>query len=96
MSMGKALKHDIARAVSGVRFTVGRDENGCWIVQDRDGLVGGIFRDRAAAVHFAIFESDHQPGAVCCVPDGVIMSSVQATDRARGRAATDRLSLRLV
>ncbi|MEB2847407.1 hypothetical protein [Endobacterium cereale] len=73
--MGKALQHNIDYAVSGVRFTVGRDENGCWIVDDREGLVGGIFRDRASAVHFAMFESDHQPGAVCCVPDGMIVSA---------------------
>lgn len=94
--MGKALKQSIAHSVSSVRFTVGRDEHGWWIVDDRDGLVGGIFRDRASAVHFAIFESDHQPGAVCCVPDGVIVSSLQATDRTRARAATDRSALHLV
>ncbi len=104
MSMGKALKHNIAHTSTGVRFTVGRDENGCWIVDDRDGLVGGIFRDRASAVHFAIFESDHQPGAVCCVPDGVILSgkipSVTSQARPQKRSAfavaLDRQSLRLI
>ena len=96
MSMGKALKHDIAGAVSGVRFTVGRDENGCWIVDDRDGLVGGMFRDRASAVHFAIFESDHQPGAVCCVPDGVIVSGVEPVAESVARASLQRSSFRLV
>jgi hypothetical protein len=61
------------RAVGdSIRFTVGRDDDGRWVVVDRDGLVGGLFRDRAAAVHFAMFESSHEPGAVCCVPDGVI------------------------
>lgn len=69
--MSKAISDQNAGA-NGIRFTVGRDENGCWVVSDRDGLVGGLFRDRAAAVHFAMFESDHAPGAVCCVPDGVI------------------------
>ncbi|WP_117190989.1 hypothetical protein [Rhizobium terrae] len=58
----------------GVRFTVGRDANGRWIVSDRDGLVGGLFTDRAAAVHFAMFESDHTPGAVCCVPETETLS----------------------
>lgn len=57
---------------AGARFTVGRDAAGRWIVSDRDGLVGGIFRDRASAVHFAVFESDHRPGAVRCVPDPVV------------------------
>lgn len=104
MSMGKALKHNIAHTSTGVRFTVGRDENGCWIVDDREGLIGGIFRDRASAVHFAMFESDHQPGAVCCVPDGVILSGnmPSATSHSRPQklgafaAAVHRQSIRLV
>jgi len=58
----------------GVRFMVGRDAGGRWIVSDREGRVGGLFTDRAAAVHFAMFESDHLPGAVCCVPDHVTLS----------------------
>lgn len=64
-------------AIDSIRFTVGRDAGGCWVVCDRDGLVGGLFRDRASAVHFAMFESDHTPGAVCCVPDGVITRRMQ-------------------
>ncbi|MFB9950240.1 hypothetical protein ACFFP0_15375 [Rhizobium puerariae] len=58
----------------GVRFMVGRDAGGRWIVSDCEGRVGGLFADRAAAVHFAMFESDHLPGAVCCVPDTVTLS----------------------
>ncbi|ATN37607.1 hypothetical protein ACO34A_27945 (plasmid) [Rhizobium sp. ACO-34A] len=68
--MGKAEMR-AAPSASGVRFTVGRDAQGRWVVADRDGLVGGLFTDRASAVHFAMFESDHQPGAVWCVPDHV-------------------------
>jgi len=60
--------------LSGGRFTVGRDRHGRWVVCDRDGLVGGIFTDRQSAVHFAIFESGHLPGAVCCVPDHVTLT----------------------
>lgn len=104
MLMGKALKQDIDHAFSGVRFTVGRDENGCWIVDDHDGVVGGIFRDRASAVHFAMFESDHQPGAVCCVPDGVMISrraSAAVSDASQRKGATsagplDRASFRII
>lgn len=58
----------------GVRFMVGRDAGGRWVVSDRDGRVGGLFTDRASAVHFAMFESDHVPGAVCCVPDDVTLN----------------------
>ncbi|MFI0847073.1 hypothetical protein [Mesorhizobium sp. IMUNJ 23232] len=56
------------------RFLVGRDAQGCWVVRDRKGLVGGLFTDRAAAVHFAMVESDRVPGAVSCAPDDAIVS----------------------
>ncbi|MGF9564756.1 hypothetical protein [Neorhizobium sp. JUb45] len=97
--MGKAMMHDNPATFSGVRFTVGRDKKGCWIVQDRDGLVGGIFRDRASAVHFAMFESDHQPGAVCCLPDGAIASGAEQAALnvgSRNRLSSDRPAFRLV
>jgi hypothetical protein len=69
----------------GIRFTVGRDADGRWVVSDRDGLVGGIFTDRAAAVHFAMFESNYLPGAVCCVPETVTFSLGPVTEsRATG------------
>lgn len=71
--MNKAMSKS-EPASHGVRFMVGRDAGGRWIVSDRDGLVGGLFTDRASAVHFAMFESDHLPGAVCCVPDDVTLS----------------------
>lgn len=63
------LRHELKRR--GVRFMVGRDSAGRWVVSDRDGLVGGIFSDQASAVHFAMFESDHMPGAVCCVQEEI-------------------------
>ena len=95
--MGKAMLREDAPALNGTRFTVGRDENGCWVVCDREGLVGGFFRDRASAVHFAMFESDHQPGAVCCVPDGVILSSsVLRPAKAASRRRPRETRLRLV
>ena len=65
---------------AGVRFMVGRDAGGRWIVSDREGRVGGLFTDRASAVHFAMFESDHLPGAVCCVPEEVTLSLDSAFD----------------
>lgn len=53
------------------RFTVGRDSHGCWVVQDRQGLVGGLFVSQAAALHFAVEESHHLPGEVICAPEAV-------------------------
>ncbi|MDR6631420.1 hypothetical protein J2X72_000191 [Phyllobacterium sp. 1468] len=51
------------------RFLVGRSIDGCWIVCDRQRLVGGIFADKQSAVHFAVAQSEHQPGAVWCAED---------------------------
>lgn len=58
------------------RFMVGRDRRGRWIVRDEKGLVGGLFADRASAVRFAMFESGYVPGAVSCVPDGMLSDSL--------------------
>lgn len=56
------------------RFTVGRDAAGRWIVTDLKGLTGGVFADRAAAIHFAMAECDYDPGEVCAAPEGVVLS----------------------
>lgn len=50
---------------------------------------------RASAVHFAMFESDHQPGAVSCVPDGVLLSSsvLHPAKASRHRPRESRLRL---
>ncbi len=70
--MGKALQESYP-STSSSRFTVGRDARGQWVVCDRLGLVGGLFADRASALHFALVESDHCPGAVCCVGDDEVL-----------------------
>jgi len=51
------------------RFLVGRNIDGNWIVCDRKRLVGGLFADRQSALHFAMSESEHLPGAVWCAND---------------------------
>ena len=51
------------------RFFVGRTMDGNWIVCDRKRLVGGLFADKDSAVHFALAESEHLPGAVWCAND---------------------------
>jgi hypothetical protein len=39
------------------RFIIGHGRRGGWIVNDRLGLVGGIFTSEAAARHYAFEES---------------------------------------
>lgn len=83
MMMRKCAFASPVPAHRGVRFSVGRDARGMWVVSDRDGLVGGCFTDRASAVHFAVFESDHTPGAVCCLPDDQVMPAPGDIEGAR-------------
>lgn len=56
------------------RFMIGRDAQGHWLVCDVKGLVGGIFRDRSTAIHFASAESGYAPGDVCCAHDDAVLS----------------------
>lgn len=55
------------------RFTIGRNRRGQWIVADRDGLVGGLFINEAAALHFAATECNHNPAEICRAADGMLM-----------------------
>jgi hypothetical protein len=49
-------------------FRIGRDSHGNWVVQDRQGLCGGLFVSRAQALKFAMFENGNCPQAVIMVP----------------------------
>src|ERR1700692_1845977 len=49
-------------------FFIGKDSHGNWVVQDHQGLCGGLFIDRAEALRFAMFENGHRPQAVVMVP----------------------------
>lgn len=56
------------------RFTVGHDQKGRWLVCDRLGQVGGLFADRTSAMHFAMEESNREPGQIYCIPDEQVLS----------------------
>jgi hypothetical protein len=63
----------IAAAPASARFIVGRDRGGSWIVQDRQGRVGGLFTNEAAALHFAAEECNHNPADICRAPEGSVL-----------------------
>jgi hypothetical protein len=50
-------------------WLVGKNKDGHWVVRDQAGLNGGIFVDRAAALHFALLENGGGPQAAIMVPD---------------------------
>ena len=49
-------------------FLIGKDSRGNWVVQDEQGLCGGLFVDRAVALRFAMFENGNRPQACVMVP----------------------------
>lgn len=54
------------------RLVVGRDGHGSWIVQDRQGRIGGLFASETAALHFA-HEECSDPTDVCQAPEGAVL-----------------------
>lgn len=89
--MGKAVQTSYPPP-AGSRFVVGRDTQGRWVVCDQMGLVGGLFSNRDSAVHFAEFESDHVPGAVCCAPDGAILTLAGLSEARRTAPTASRFT----
>jgi hypothetical protein len=49
-------------------FLVGRNSRGNWVVQDQDGLCGGLFTAQSAALKFALSENGNHPEGVRMVP----------------------------
>jgi hypothetical protein len=43
---------------------VGRNRRGQWVVQEQNGLFGGLFVNRAQAIRYALFENDHHPETI--------------------------------
>jgi hypothetical protein len=72
----------LQRNTAPARFTIGRNRRGQWIVADRDGLVGGLFINEAAALHFAAAECNHNPAEIYRAADGIVteLSVFDATE----------------
>ena len=49
-------------------FRVGKNSHGNWVVQDQQGLRGGIFVDRAEALKFAMLQGANRPPGPIMVP----------------------------
>jgi hypothetical protein len=63
----------VARTVKAASrlFMIGKNKGGQWVVQDQDGLYGGLFTRRVEALRYALFENGHRPHAVVMVPGGL-------------------------
>jgi hypothetical protein len=61
-----------------LRFRIGRNSHGNWVVQDPNGLRGGLFVDRAEALRYALRESGNRRRAVIMVP-GILELDITGT-----------------
>jgi hypothetical protein len=43
---------------------IGKNRRGQWVVQEQNGLYGGLFVSRAQAVKYALFENGHHPESI--------------------------------
>jgi len=50
-------------------FTIGQDRRGNWVVEDQQGLCGGLFVNRDAAFRFVRAENGYRPRAVIIVSE---------------------------
>lgn len=65
-------------------FMIGRNARGNWVVQDQNGVRGGLFVDRAEALRYVRFENGNRPQAV------VTVSGVLELDLTRKPTTTAR------
>jgi len=52
-------------------FVLGRDHGGHWIVQETNGLCGGLFASEKAAVSYAKFESAGRKSVIRLISDPI-------------------------
>ena len=81
------------RTSNSALFRVGRDRDGRWVVQDTNGLRGGLFVDRAEALKFAMYESGRRPQAVIMVPGTLELDMNPKPIRARVGQDNRQISL---
>jgi len=58
-----------------LQFQIGKDSPGNWVVQDDQGVCGGLFTDRTQALRFAMLENGNRPQAVVMVPGIQVLSA---------------------
>ena len=65
---------------------IGQDGRGNWVVQDQNGVRGGLFVDRAEALRYVRLENGNQPGAIVAV-SGVLELDLNRKPTTTARAA---------
>ena len=65
-------------------FMIGQDDRGNWVAQDLNGICGGLFVNREAAMRYVRSENGHRPQAV------VMVSGVLELDMTRKPAVAQQ------
>ena len=55
-------------AANSALFLIGQNSRGHWVVQDAQGLRGGLFVSLGQARKFALYENGNRPEAIITVP----------------------------
>lgn len=66
----KLVEPPSCSAASAIVF-IGRNSRGHWVVQQQDGLYGGLFVSRGEALRYALFENHHHPETIVELPHGI-------------------------
>jgi hypothetical protein len=67
---------------------IGKNSHGQWVAREQNGLYGGLFVNRTAAVRYALFENGHHPEAI--IPTaGLLELDMGTTPSASDPAAID-------
>ncbi len=86
------IQQDIkAASAVGSQLFIGQDRCGRWVVKDARSICGGLFSDRTAAIHFAMYECQRRPQSVIMLPEGLELDAAFALPAAadcRGKRAT--------
>ncbi|MBR1215381.1 hypothetical protein [Bradyrhizobium sp. JYMT SZCCT0180] len=59
----KLVEPPSCSSASAIVF-IGRNRRGQWVVQEQNGLYGGLFVSRAQAVKYALFENGRHPESI--------------------------------
>jgi hypothetical protein len=49
-------------------FAIAENRRGYWVAQDKEGLIGGVFRTQKDAIRFALFEVGGNSACVRVLP----------------------------
>jgi hypothetical protein len=65
MNMPNFAPHEIS---TPYHFEIAQNKRGYWVAKDDRGLIGGVFRSRKDALHFALFEAAGDSARVRVLP----------------------------